>query len=107
LDKIPVEIKQIVEKYLALIKSNNINLKSAYLFGSYSKGNFNQWSDIDIALVSDYFEGVRMKDRDKIRRITLSVSSSLEAIPFRTEDFTLENPLAKEIIETGISLPIN
>ncbi|MFA7287538.1 MAG: hypothetical protein WC055_01530 [Melioribacteraceae bacterium] len=45
-----------------------------------------------------------MKDREKIKKITLNVSSSIEVIPFKTEDLTAENPLAKEIIRTGILL---
>jgi predicted nucleotidyltransferase len=104
MDKIPIEIKNILEKYLHLLKMNNIVLKSAYLFGSYSRGNYNEWSDVDIALISDSFEGRRINDREKIRKITLSVSSKIEVIPFRTEDFTEENPLAKEIMKTGILL---
>lgn len=104
MDKIPFEIKSIIDKYLKLLQKNNIKLKSAHLFGSYSRGNYTKWSDIDIALVSDSFEGIRMKDREKIRKITLSVSSSIEVLPFNTEDFTSENPLAKEIMSTGILL---
>lgn len=102
--KIPDKIKTIIEKYLVLLNDNNIQLRNAYLFGSYAKGNYNEWSDIDIALISDTFEGIRIKDRDKIRRITLSVSSNIEVLPFNPKDFSLENPLAKEIIETGIRL---
>jgi len=102
--KIPDKIKTIIEKYLVLLNDNNIQLRNAYLFGSYAKGNFNEWSDIDIALISDTFEGIRIKDRDKIRGITLSVSSNIEVLPFNPKDFSLENPLAKEIIETGIRL---
>jgi predicted nucleotidyltransferase len=107
MDTIPFEIKNIIDRYLHQLKVNNIRLKRAYLFGSYSKGNFNEYSDIDLALISDFFEGNRMKDREKIRKITLSVSSHLEVLPFNTEDFTSENPLAQEIMETGIELPIN
>jgi predicted nucleotidyltransferase len=102
--KIPNNIKAIVERYISLLKKNNILVENAYLFGGYAKGYSNEWSDIDIAIVSDFFEGVRIKDKDKIRRITLSVSSSLEILPFNPRDFSLENPLAKEIIETGIRL---
>lgn len=102
--KIPAKIRAIIEKYISVLRENNIPVKNAYLFGSYAKGNNNEWSDIDIALISDLFEGIRIKDKDKIRRITLSVSSSLEILPFRPDDFSSENPLAKEIIETGIRL---
>ncbi|MCK9280231.1 MAG: nucleotidyltransferase domain-containing protein [Melioribacteraceae bacterium] len=73
MDKIPFEIKSIIEKYLQLLQKNNIKLKSDYLFGSYSRGIYTEWSDIDIALAS-------------------------------SEEFTTENPLAKEIMKTGILL---
>ena len=102
--KIPNKINSIIEKYLKLLKENGFSLNDAYLFGSYAKGNNTKWSDIDIAIVSDDFKGIRILDRDKIRAITLSVSSSLEVLPFNSEDFSEENPLAKEIIETGIQL---
>ena len=29
------------------------------LFGSYARGDFNLWSDLDLLLVSDYFESIR------------------------------------------------
>lgn len=74
------------------------------LFGSYAKGKYHKWSDIDIALVSDIFEGDPISDKDKIRRLTLSVSSSLEVIPFSPHEFNSQNPFAKEIITTGIRL---
>lgn len=102
--EIPIEIKSIVFNYLDVLNKNNIPIERAFLFGSYSKGKSNDLSDIDIALVSKVFEGVRIKDRSKIRKITLSVSSLLEVLPFNPKDFTQEDPLVKEIIETGIRI---
>ena len=102
--KVPDKIKVIVERYISLLKENNISIENVYLFGSYAKGRNNEWSDIDIAIVSNSFEGSRIKDKDKIRKLTLSISSSLEILPFNPRDFSFENPLAKEIIETGIKL---
>ena len=102
--KIPVDIREKIEKYLNVLKSNNIHFKEAVLFGSYAHGTNNKWSDIDIALVSDIFSGNRIKDKDKIREITLSVSSDIEVLPFNPRDFSMDNPLAKEFIQTGIKL---
>lgn len=102
--KIPAKIRAIIENYISVLRDNNIPIKNAYLFGSYAKGNNNEWSDIDIALISDSFEGIRIKDKDKIRRIALSVSSNLEILPFKPDDFSSDNPLAKEIMGTGIRL---
>ena len=72
------------------------------LFGSYAKGNSNEWSDIDVALVSNAFEGHWIKDRNRIRAITLSISCDIQVLPYRPEDFNPEDPFVKEIIETGI-----
>ena len=74
------------------------------LFGSYAKGNETEWSDIDIALVSEIFDGDRIADKDKIRKITLSISSELEVVPFPPNDFNEQNPFAREILKTGIKL---
>jgi uncharacterized protein len=100
--QLPDKVKSIINAYLAALKKNNIPIKDAILFGSYAKGNPHEWSDIDIALVSEIFIGNRIKDKDKIRNITLAVSSEIEVLPFSPEDFDSQNPLAKEILETGI-----
>ncbi|MEM0139007.1 MAG: nucleotidyltransferase domain-containing protein [Ferroplasma sp.] len=33
------------------------------LFGSYARGDFNLWSDVDIIIISEYFENIRFMDR--------------------------------------------
>lgn len=102
--QLPLKVKNTIASYLQALDRHNIPIKAAILFGSYAKGNQQEWSDIDIALVSEVFEGDRIKDKDKIRKITLSVSSEIEVIPFSPNDFHLQNPLAKEILTTGIKL---
>ncbi len=102
--KLPVKVKKTIEDYLLALNQGNIPIKEAILFGSYARGSYKEWSDIDIALVSEIFVGNRTEDKDKIRKITLSVSSEIEVLPFSPKDFDLQNPLAKEILETGIRL---
>jgi len=99
---IPDNIIVLVKKIILELEKRKIHIQKAILFGSYAKGNFNEWSDIDLALVSRTFEGIRIKDRSKIRKIVLAVSAAVEPLPFRPEDFTVDNPLVKEIIDTGI-----
>lgn len=100
--RIPSKVKNTINSYLRALHKNNIPIKEAILFGSYAKGNSHEWSDIDIALVSEVFIGDRIDDKDKIRKITLSISSELEVIPFSPNDFNEQDPLVKEIIRTGI-----
>ena len=102
--QLPAKVKATIDRYLQALNQNHIPIKEAILFGSYAKGNHQEWSDIDIALVSEIFVGDRIDDKDKIRKITLSVSSEIEVIPFSPKDFHLQNPLAKEILTTGIKL---
>ncbi len=102
--RFPAKIKKTIDKYLQVLNKNNIPIKEAILFSSYATGNYHKWSDIDIALVSDIFIGDRIDDKDKIRSLTLSVSSEIEVIPFSPHDFNLHNPFAKEILNTGIKL---
>ena len=102
--QLPARVKDTIASYLQALNAHNIPIKEAILFGSYAKGNPQEWSDIDIALVSEIFVGDRIDDKDKIRGITLAVSSEIEVIPFAPEDFNLQNPLAKEILTSGIKL---
>lgn len=104
MDKIPITVKETINRYIKALEKNKIPIKRAVLFGSYVTGKFTEWSDIDIALVSEAFEGVRMNDRNKIRRITLSISSDLEPLPFRPEDFNPSDPFVREILETGVTI---
>ncbi len=87
---LPDRVRKIIEKYILALEKNDIPIKQAILFGSYARGKYSEFSDIDIALVSTIFEGNRFTDRGKIRKINLSVSSDLEILPYRPQDFTSE-----------------
>ncbi len=100
--RIPDHIKIIIDKYLRVLDQNGIILSDALLFGSYAKDEARQYSDIDLAIVSDIFEGIRFTDKKKIQKFTLRVSSDLSVLPFNPKDFTNDNPLVREILETGV-----
>ncbi|HRX16953.1 MAG TPA: nucleotidyltransferase domain-containing protein [Spirochaetota bacterium] len=104
MDKIPNNIAEIINKYLLSLKENNLIISQAYLFGSYAKGTYEEYSDIDIALVSAKFCGDRMADRGMIRKSTIRNSPLIEVIPFAESDFTMENPFAKEIMNHGLRI---
>jgi predicted nucleotidyltransferase len=99
------DVNRIVEEVLLLV-SAEFPLKEAYLFGSYSHGKAGNYSDIDLALVSDKFEGSRFFDKKKLNKFLLKTSTDVEIHPFRPEDFTEDNPFVKEIKRTGIKIPI-
>ena len=102
--QLPANVKKTINSFLLELNRNNIPIKEAILFGSYASGSNKEWSDIDIALVSEVFQGDRIDDKDKIRKITLSISSEIEIMPFSPSDFNSQNPFVKEILRTGIKL---
>ncbi len=100
--EIPYRIINIIKQFVAKLEDNNIKVERAFLFGSYAQGTFNDWSDIDLAIVSTAFDGERFSDRNKIRRIKLSVSCDLDPIPYNPIDFNSNNPFVESILRTGI-----
>ncbi|MDQ3021925.1 MAG: hypothetical protein M3R36_15330 [Bacteroidota bacterium] len=69
-----------------------------------ASGNQNEWSDIDVALVSKIFTGDLIEDKNKFRKITLKFNYLISPITFNTSDFNESNPFAREIINTGIRI---
>ena len=102
--QVPNEIMIILKKYVAELERNNIHLKAVVLFGSYATGRYEKFSDIDVALVSDDFQGVRFSDREKIRRPTLDIDYRISPLPYRSEDFKEEDLFVKEILKTGVKI---
>ena len=98
------EIMTILKRYIAELEENDIHLKAAIFLGSYATGNYKEFSDIDIALVSDDYQGVRFSDRERVRKPTLAVDYRIDPLPFKTEDFREDNPFVKEILKTGIRI---
>jgi len=92
----------VVKRYVAELEKRGFSLQSAVLFGSHARGGAHEWSDIDVALVCERFEGYCLDDRDKIRRITLDVDYRLEPYPYRPEDFTEDDLFVREILATGV-----
>ena len=102
--KIPDRVRKTIARFINELADNDIEVEQAILFGSYAQGTFDDWSDIDLAIVSKAFAGERFSDRDKIRRIKLNVSCDLEPIPYNPMDFNTDNPFVKKILKTGIRI---
>ena len=80
--------KQYIQKIPA-----KLELKKAYLFGSYAKGNQRPDSDIDIAVVigkMDDFFAVQML----LMRLRRDIDLRIEPHLIWEDDFNIQNPLA-------------
>ena len=97
------KIDEIIIKYSRLVQKE-IDVKHVYLYGSYAKGNHSSDSDIDIAIIGDDFSGDPIEDTLKLMRIRRKTDNRIEPRPFKTSDFNSSNPLAREIMNTGIKV---
>ncbi len=102
--QVSTQVINLLKKYIKELDKNDFQITAAILFGSYSNGKNHEFSDIDIALVSDKFEGVRFFDKEKIRRITIDIDYRISPFPYKTEDFTKEDMFVEEILKTGVRI---
>lgn len=95
----------IAQRYAHAVKLN-FNYIRIILFGSYAKGNFNEDSDIDIAVVfKDYSNSIDMQL--ELMRLRRKIDSRIEPHPFRESEFELSNPIVSEIVKYGQEIKIN
>ncbi|MCX8187564.1 MAG: nucleotidyltransferase domain-containing protein [Nitrososphaeria archaeon] len=102
-------IKQRERKRIEVIETakkwaSNLNFEaSVILIGSYARGDFNRWSDVDILIISDVFKGNPI---DRLRSI--DPPPGFQVIPINVREF--ENlrergdVLVKEALRHGVIL---
>ena len=88
----------IAKRYKHLIL-DVLPIKALYLYGSYSKGTFNEDSDIDIAVIVDSLDDNYFKDTPLLWKLRRKVSTLIEPV-ILTED--AGDPLYSDIIKSGI-----
>ena len=98
------EIIELSKTFIKALESKNIHIEEAYIFGSYAKETNHKYSDIDLALISGSFSGVRFDDNVKIINNTPHNFVDIETHPFRPEDFTKDNPFVEEILKDGFKI---
>lgn len=99
-------IQNIVKNYVQKI-SLLIPISKVILFGSYAKGTYDKNSDIDLAIFSDYFEGMKGVDAFKFLFMqTLEYDVDLEPLAFTAADYREPVGIVEEILKTGIEIPL-
>jgi predicted nucleotidyltransferase len=91
--------------YADAVKAN-YNYSRMILFGSYAKGNYNDDSDIDIAVIFKDYSSITDMQLE-LMRLRRKIDSRIEPHPFRESEFDLSNPIVNEIIRFGQEIEIN
>jgi predicted nucleotidyltransferase len=100
--EIPDLVSNKIKNFIDLLEKNDIQIQRAYLFGSYANGKADEWSDIDLALVSDKFKGNRFLDLLSLTDYILKAGADISPLPFRNEDFDDSLFARDEIVKKGI-----
>ena len=89
---------ELAQRYKAIV-AERLPLKALYLYGSYSKGNQTEDSDIDIAVVVERMNDNYFDDTPLLWKLKRKVSNLIEPV-LLTEDF--DNSLYADVLKSGI-----
>jgi predicted nucleotidyltransferase len=99
---IPPKVIESVKHFLAKI-SVEIPVKKAVLFGSYASGTFDENSDVDMAIFSDYFENSsRVEGTTYLLIQAQEFDLDLEPVAFTVREYEERLGIVEEILKTGI-----
>ena len=92
------QAKALAKRYKEMV-AEKLPLKALYLYGSYSKGNYREDSDIDIAVVVESLNDNYFEDTPLLWKLRRKISNLIEPV-LLIED--MNNPLYCDIARTGI-----
>ena len=98
-----VTARRIAQRYANAVEKDYI-LRQMFLFGSTAAGTAGEDSDIDIAVVADDFSGDAIEDTFRLMKTRRKIDLRIEPHAFLPSDFHAGNPLAAEIMRTGIRI---
>ncbi len=97
------KINEIIKGFIARLKQE-IPIKEVILFGSYAHGKPKEYSDIDLAVISDWFEGKpKIENMQYLSRIAAAYNTLIEALPFTEEEYRNldKRSFLASIVKTG------
>ena len=97
------DLEKIISRFVALL-GKAARVEAVILYGSYVNGSPDEWSDIDIAVISPDFDGLAMWERQRlISRATVDRDPSLAPIGYSSSEYHNPGPhsFLREIIRTG------
>jgi predicted nucleotidyltransferase len=89
-----------VQRYLKNLVDAGIPVRFGVVFGSHATGRVSEWSDIDLLVISDRFDGQkRREDVNTLWRVAARTDPRIEPVPSGERQFE-EDP-AGAIIEVA------
>ena len=96
--------KQIAHNYFMRLLKAGLPVEKVILFGSYSRAEQKESSDIDLAVVFKEYSKDRFDTRLELMKYAREFDEVIEPHPFLMSEFDETEPFASEIIQTGIEI---
>jgi len=96
-------LDEIIAGFVARL-AREIPVEEVILFGSYAHGKAKEHSDIDLAIISDWFWGKsRIESMQYLSRAAASYNTLIEAIPFSAKEYREldKRTFLASIVKTG------
>ena len=91
-------IINIVHEYLKNLTTQGMSPSMGIVFGSQSTGHTNQWSDIDLLVISPEFDGLFSRDLiNRLWRVAAHTDTRIEPVPCGEHQWKVDH--ATPIIE--------
>lgn len=99
------QIKEVVKKYIKVLKRNKFPYSAVYLYGSHAKNQAKPWSDIDVCVVSNNFSKRSwLAYSHRLWKLAEEVDLKIEPYGMSEETFLSVSPIAEEVRKTGIRI---
>jgi predicted nucleotidyltransferase len=100
------EILDSVRKFAKALKQNRLKINKLILYGSRVTGESQEYSDIDIAVVSHDFGRDRFREALRLRAIASNIDVRIEPVPIPLNSYEEDTwvPLIHEIRTKGLEV---
>lgn len=95
------EALAIVREYKRIISPRFNGQMKVYMYGSYSKGYANPWSDIDVAVIVPAIEGGWLNVSTDISLDAIKLNTLIEPVLMQENE---SSPLYRDVMRTGIAV---
>ncbi len=92
-----------VKSFISDCHKIGLSFEKVFLFGSYSRGTADDWSDVDVLLVSKQFSKNTLQNLKLYAKIN-SHYPILETHPYPKDYFDSGDPFLQDVLKTAIEI---
>lgn len=98
------DARRIARQYNTVLLNAGFPVEKLIIFGSFSRNEQKEFSDIDIAVILREYSKDRFETRLALMKYARDFDDIIEPHPFLAAEFDDTEPLAHEIMHTGIEV---